>query len=147
MTTRRSKKIKKQRGSRTYGYGRVSGGHRKSGSRGGVGKAGSKGHHRIGKISAIIESQKGFSPPKRLPSRTINVGIIEEQLESWLSSNQAVKDGQAIKVDVTQLGYSKVLGSGRVNTPIHLYTSKITSRAQTKIEAVGGKIFTKDTEG
>ncbi|MFW9855907.1 MAG: uL15 family ribosomal protein [Candidatus Thorarchaeota archaeon] len=146
MTTRRSKKIRKQRGSRTYGYGRVSGGHRKSGSRGGVGKAGSKGHHRIGKISSIIESQKGFSPPNRLPSRTINVGIIEEQLESWLSSNQAIKKGQTIKVDVAQLGYSKVLGSGRVSTRINLYTPKITSRAQTKIEAVGGKVFTSNAD-
>lgn len=143
MTIRRHKKVRKQRGSRTYGYGRVSGGHRKSGSRGGVGKAGSKGHHRIGRISAMIESQRGFFPPNSPPSRTINVGIIEEQLENWLNTNKAVKEGQTVKIDAGQLGYTKILGSGRVSTPIHLYAPKITLKAQAKIEAVGGKVFTK----
>ena len=142
MTIRRPKKVRKQRGSRTYGYGRVSGGHRKSGSRGGVGKAGSKGHHRIGRISAMIKSQKGFFPPNSPPSQPINVGIIEEQLENWLNTNQAVKEGQTIKVDAGRLGYTKVLGSGRVSTPIHLYAPKITTKAQEKVEAVGGKVFT-----
>jgi large subunit ribosomal protein L15 len=90
----------------------------------------------------MMKDQKGFSPPNKPPSRTINVGIIEEQLESWLSTNQAVKEGQTVKVDAGQLGYTKVLGSGHVKTPIHLFAPNITSKAQEKIEAVGGKVFT-----
>lgn len=141
MTVRRSKKVRKQRGSRTHSYGRVSGGHRKGGSRGGVGKAGSKGHHRIGRISDMIHSQRGFTIPEESTTKVINVGEIEEQLETLLETNKAKKEGSIIKLDVRELGISKVLGKGLVHNSIHLYTNKITSKAQEKIEAAGGKVF------
>lgn len=141
MTIRRRKKIRKQRGSRTYGYGRVSGGHRKSGSRGGVGKAGSKGHHRIGRIAEMIHNQRGFVVPNRSASMTINVGDIDEQLEYLLAAEIAEKDGKAFKVDINKLGYKKVLGKGLIQHPIHVYAEAITPKAKMKIEAAGGKAF------
>ncbi|MFX0207927.1 MAG: uL15m family ribosomal protein [Candidatus Hodarchaeota archaeon] len=143
MTIRKRKKVRKQRGSRTYGYGRVSGGHRKSGSRGGKGNAGIKDHHRIGRISEMIRSKKGFKAPD-IPSSylSINIGDIDEQLDLLLSKNIAIKEGPNVKIDVTKLGYSKVTGKGSVKHPFHLYAKKITSKAQEKIEAAGGKVFT-----
>jgi large subunit ribosomal protein L15 len=61
MVYRRSKKVRKQRGSRVHGYGRISGGHRKSGQRGGTGKAGLTKHHWILTIkNKVFENNKGF---------------------------------------------------------------------------------------
>jgi large subunit ribosomal protein L15 len=142
MTVRKKKKVRKQRGSRTYGYGRISGGHRKGGSRGGKGNAGIKNHHRIGRISDVIKSQKGFSVPNT-PSTdsSINVGSIDAQLDLLLAKEIAKKEGSVFKIDVTELGYSKVMGKGIVSHPFHLYAEKITPRAQEKIQAAGGKAF------
>ena len=140
MTVRKNKKVRKQRGSRTYGYGRISGGHRKGGSRGGKGNAGIKNHHRIGRISDVIKGQKGFNVPNT-PSTdsSINVGSIDAQFDLLLDKKIAKKEGSIVKIDVRELGYSKVMGKGVVSHPFHLYAEKITPRAQEKIEAAGGK--------
>ena len=141
MTVRKKKKTRKQRASRTYGYGRVSGGHRKSGSRGGVGNAGSKGHHRIGRIADMIQSQKGFTVPNPSIIHSINIGEIDEQLEFLLAAEVAKKEGTTFKVDVGKVGYKKVLGKGQVKNPLHVYAQYISPKAQEKIEAAGGKVF------
>ncbi|MFX1536332.1 MAG: uL15 family ribosomal protein [Promethearchaeota archaeon] len=142
MTVRKRKKVRKQRGSRTYGYGRISGGHRKGGSRGGKGNAGIKNHHRIGRISDVIESQKGFTVPRNPSTDTsINVGSIDAQFDLLIAKNIAKKEGSVIKIDVTGLGYTKVMGKGLVSHPFHLYAEKITPKAQEKIKAAGGKAF------
>lgn len=148
MTVRRGKKIRKQRGSRTYGYGRISGGHRKGGSRGGKGKAGLKDHHRIGRISDIILNKKGFTAPKTTHSvqLSINIGQIDEQIDFLVSNNLAEKEASIVKIDVSKLGYDKVMGKGVVRHPLHLYANNITPKAKEKIEAAGGKFFPTSTE-
>lgn len=141
MTVRRSKKVRKQRGSRVYGYGRISGGHRKSGSRGGVGNAGSKNHHKIGKITDMILSQKGFISPNPTHSMFINVGEIDEHIEFLIAAEIAEKEGTKIKVDINKLGPVKVLGKGLVTHPFNLHANLITEKAKEKIEAAGGKVI------
>ncbi len=141
MTVRRAKKIRKQRGSRTHGYGRISGGHRKSGSRGGVGNAGSKGHKRIGRIAEMIRRQRGFISPNPSYVQLINIGEIDEEIDFLLAAEIAEKEGSVIKVDIDKLGPTKVLGKGLVRNPLHVYAQKISPKAQEKIEAAGGKIF------
>jgi large subunit ribosomal protein L15 len=142
MTVRNRKKVRKQRGSRVYGYGRISGGHRKSGSRGGKGSAGSKGHHRIGRIAEMIRNQKGFTTPKTSSQEySVNVGDIDEQIELLLAKEIAIKEGSKIKIDVRDLGYTKVMGKGLVKHSFNLHTETVTSRAQEKIEAAGGKVI------
>ncbi len=144
MTLRRNKKVRKQRGSRVYGYGRISGGHRKGGSRGGVGKAGSKGHHRIGRIAEMIRNQRGFTAPNASPKDlTVNIGALDEQLELLLAKKIAIKEGNNIKIDVSELGYTKVIGKGLVKNPLNIHAERITPRAQEKIEAAGGKALLK----
>ena len=146
MTVRRSKKVRKQRGSRVYGYGRISGGHRKSGSRGGVGEAGSKNHHKIGSIKEMIANQKGFTSPNPTISMFINVGEIDEHIEFLLAAEIAKKEGSVINVDINKLGPIKVLGKGLVTHAINLQANSITEKAKQKIEAAGGKVVTDTTE-
>ena len=143
MTVRRKKKVRKQRGSRVYGYGRISGGHRKSGSRGGVGNAGSKGHHRIGRIADMIRNQRGFTNPTTAQDLSINIGEIDEQIDVLLAKEIAKKDGNNIKIDVNDLGYVKVLGKGLVTRPLTVHAQTITTKAQEKIKNAGGKAVSK----
>ena len=63
MTVRREKKNRKLLRTRTRGYGRISGGHRKGGSRGGKGRAGSMGHHRILYQKEMLAAGRGFKRP------------------------------------------------------------------------------------
>jgi large subunit ribosomal protein L15 len=129
------------------GYGRISGGHRKGGSRGGKGNAGSKGHHRIGKIKQMILDQKGFVSPNPSSSMFINIGEINEQLEFLLAAEIAKKEGSTIVVDMNKIGPIKILGRGMVTHPIHLHAGIITAKAQEKIEAAGGKVITGSADG
>jgi large subunit ribosomal protein L15 len=146
MTVRRQKKVRKQRGSRVYGYGRISGGHRKSGSRGGVGNAGSKNHHKIGSITDMILSQKGFTTPNPTHSMFINVGEIDEHIEFLIAAEIAEKKGTKVKVDINKLGPIKVLGKGLVRHSFDLHANNITEKAKAKIEAAGGKVITDQKE-
>jgi len=141
MTIRRNKKVRKQRGSRTYGYGRISGGHRKGGSRGGKGNAGIKDHHQIGRILEMINNQRGFTAPNTVSDMSINIGEIDEQINLLLEKKIAKKEGSVIKIDAKDLGYTKVMGKGSVGQSFHLYAKKVTTKAQEKIEAAGGKVF------
>ncbi|MHA2223968.1 MAG: uL15m family ribosomal protein [Candidatus Hodarchaeales archaeon] len=143
MTIRKRKKVRRQRGSRTYGYGRISGGHRKGGSRGGKGNAGIKDHHQIGRVADMIHNKRGFTVPNNNSSDlSINIGEIDEQIDLLLTKKIASKEGSAIKLDISKLGFSKVLGKGLINHSLHLSAKNITSRAKEKIEAAGGKVFT-----
>ena len=45
-------------------------------------------------------------------------------------------------VDLTQLGYTKLLGSGIVTKKIEVKVESATPKAVEKIESVGGKVIT-----
>lgn len=136
MVYRRSKKNLKQRGSRVMGYGRISGGHRKSGQRGGVGKAGLTKHHWILTIkNKVFESNKGFvrhGPQFRLKEvKTINIDQINQ-----IASKAVDKISE---INVIDFGYQKVLGKGRLNFGLTIKAKSFTEKAESKITEAGGK--------
>lgn len=136
MVYRRSKKNLKQRGSRVMGYGRISGGHRKSGQRGGVGKAGLTKHHWILTIkNKVFESNKGFvrhGPEFRLKEvKTINIDQINQ-----IASKAVDKISE---INVIDFGYQKVLGKGRLNFGLTIKAKSFTEKAESKITEAGGK--------
>ena len=142
MTIRRSKKVRKQRGSRTHGYGRISGGHRKGGQRGGKGNAGIKDHKRITRIKALIDSQKGFTAPNpNLSTRAINIGDINRQIEKLVANGMATKEGKGFKINLTEHGITKVMGKGLVTNTLQITVENITTKAKEKIETAGGKVI------
>jgi large subunit ribosomal protein L15 len=106
----RLRKIRKKRGSRTCGYGRV-GQHRKSGSKG-YRKAG---RHKHGwtyviKYEPDYFGKKGFTSPKSLRQevKVINIGELEEIAEKYGKTENG-----KILIDLEGLGYTKLLGSGK----------------------------------
>lgn len=138
---RKSKKITKMRGSRTCGYGEAKK-HRGAGHRGGRGKAGGHKHKwlRTVKFMPNYFGKYGF---KRHPTlikslKTVNVGEIEE----FVLKNKdlfEVEDGKIV-VDVTEFGYEKVLGKGKVSTAMILKAVEFSEGAKEKINAAGGEV-------
>jgi len=130
----RFRKVRKMRGSRTHGWGQI-GQHRKSGSRGGVGRAGSMGHKFL--MFYREEKDKGFI--RRVPKaegKRINVGELDELY--WRTLGQAAEGEKTL--DLASLGYSKLLGSGSVSRAYVVRVASCSEKARMKVEAKGGRI-------
>jgi large subunit ribosomal protein L15 len=109
--------------------------------RGGKGKAGGRKHFWIRTVKYEPERfmKKGFKPPSSLKPtpETINVGELEALALKVLGINE-LKEGS--ELDLNAMGIEKLLGRGSIHTPLNITVSSYSSRAQEKIEAVGGKI-------
>jgi large subunit ribosomal protein L15 len=138
----RLRKIRKQRGSRTHGWGQV-GQHRGQGMRGGSGKTGLQKH----KWTYTIKYQpqyfgkKGFKRPWSSKIETINVGDLDQNIEFLLKDGLAEKRGKKTSVNLDDMDVQKLLGSGKVTQPLLVTVRNWSSTAAKKIEEAGGKIF------
>jgi len=129
---RKRNKTAKKRGKRTFGYGSHKK-HRGGGSRGGRGMAGSKRQKKtwivkykpdhLGKLGFKSLEQRGYRPM----AKAINVGDIAR-----LAAGRK-------EIDVSELGYSRVLGRGRLESPLTIRADYFTSQARQKIEQAKGK--------
>ncbi|MFB0514576.1 MAG: uL15 family ribosomal protein [Candidatus Bathyarchaeia archaeon] len=138
----KKRKTRKKRGSRTHGYGQV-GQHRGGGQRGGHGNAGLRKHKWTHTIKYTPERLRkhGFKPPIRKEVCEINVGKLDEQIDSLLDNKQAKKTKEGIKIDLEGLGYDKLLGKGQVTHPLIVQVKSCSRSAAEKIEKAGGKIL------
>ncbi|KON30893.1 hypothetical protein AC482_02565 [miscellaneous Crenarchaeota group-15 archaeon DG-45] len=125
------------------GYGRV-GQHRKSGGRGGKGKAGGRKHFWIRTVKYEPDRYRsiGFKPPSALrPSpETINVGELEDLALRALGADQLRNRDGPLEIDLAKMGYGKLLGQGEVGMPLRLRVTAYTPAALEKVEAAGGAI-------
>ncbi len=137
----KKRKVRKMRGSRTHGYGQV-GQHRKAGGRGGRGEAGYHKHKWTYTVTKEPNHfvRHGFSPPTRQPINAVNVGELNEGIESLLANKQAKKTKKGTAIDLTQLGYDKLLGKGKVSHPLIVRVESSSKSAAEKIEKAGGQI-------
>ena len=139
----KKRKTRKKRGSRTHGYGRV-GQHRQGGGqKGGHGKTGHSKH----KWSYTVKyepgyfGKHGFKPPRRREVETINVGQLDEKVRQLLDQGKAVKEEDGVHVDLSQMGYDKLLGSGQVTHPLVIKVDSHSQSAEEKIESGKGQII------
>lgn len=137
------RKIHKMRGGRTSGRGRV-GQHRKSGGRGGVGRAGGRDHF----WSYTVEHEPlryrkiGF---KRIPglvdtSVTVNVGQLSDILMTKMDSARKPSSKKPLEIDLGKFGFTKLLGRGKIDRPLIVKVSSWSETALKKIEQAGGSI-------
>ena len=100
----KKRKVRKQRGLRTYGYGRV-GQHRDGGQRGGHGKAGLHKHKwsYVLRCELDYSEKRGFKSPRGNEANTINVGELPEQVDQLLEEKKAVKRRDGIYIDLAEL--------------------------------------------
>jgi large subunit ribosomal protein L15 len=137
----KKRKSRKQRGSRYCGWGQV-GQHRKSGGRGGKGKAGGRKHFWIRTVKYDRNRFRniGFKPPSSLEPEpeTINIGELEH-LARKIHGNYDLSDFE--ELDLTELGIDKLLGRGKINVPLNVKVNDISTSAREKIEDAGGSIL------
>lgn len=123
------KKVDKQRGHRTHGWGSPKK-HRGKGSRGGKGWAGSEGHRKtyILKYARDRIGKHGFKAKTTKKFNTVNL-------------REVVKlAGKEKKIDLSKFGYDKLLSTGEIKKALEIKVDYFSFRAKEKVEAAGGKI-------
>jgi len=142
---RKSRKINKMRGSRTCGGG-CSKKRRGAGHRGGRGNAGS-GKEKKQKYTWFQKykpnhlGKYGFQRADFLRSDmlAINVSFLDQNLEVMGSKGALEYEDDMPVVDITKIGFEKVLGSGKITRPMIVKAPFFSERARSKIEKAGGK--------
>ncbi len=138
------RKIRKKRGSRTHGYGRV-GQHRCTSSKG-YRKAGR--HKQLWSYVIRYEpdyfGKRGFTSPKSLRQKVniINVGKLDEIATKFSTKKE---EGKSL-IDLESLGYTKLLGTGKITKPLIVKVASYSKSAAEKIKEAGGKILTETQE-
>ena len=139
---RRKRKINKLRGSRSNGGGCTKK-RRGAGHKGGKGKAGGKKHHWtwIVKYDPDHYGKHGFKRPQSVVNKSnpINLDSLQDKAERLLEKGIATKEGDSVLIDVTKLGYNKVLGNGNLLKPLNIKSPSFSASAEEKIQAAGGK--------
>jgi large subunit ribosomal protein L15 len=138
------RRIRKTRGSRTQGYGRV-GQHRKTGSKG-YRKAGR--HKHLWSYVTTYEpdafGKHGFTSPRSLKRKenVVNLAKLAELSGKFSAPNE---EGKSL-VDLTSLGYSKLLGTGRISKALIVKVPACSKSAAEKVQKAGGQVLTASQE-
>lgn len=129
------KKISKLRGSKTHGHGSKKK-RRGAGSRGGRGMAGSSGHKKVKLIKYKPNhfGKKGFKSLKARKLKPAGASVNLGELERLSSGKK--------EIDVTALGYDKVLGKGKIPSKLTVKARAFSKKAAEKIGEAGGKAIT-----
>jgi len=69
----------------------------------------------------------------------INVGDLDEQVDQLLKEKKAAKKRGGIYVDLSKMGYDKLLGSGKVTHRLIIRVASHSKSAAEKIEEANGK--------
>jgi large subunit ribosomal protein L15 len=144
----KDRKVRKKRGSRTHGYGQI-GQHRSGGGRGGHGKAGYDKHKwtYVLKYDPTYWKKKGFVSTRTLGKKVniINVGKLGDLADKLNSEKKLVRKEEKIFLDLENLGFDKLLGTGKISEPVVVKIGSYSEAASKKLEEAGGEIF-KETE-
>jgi large subunit ribosomal protein L15 len=84
-------------------------------------------------------SKSGFTSPKSLRTKTnvINVGKLDGMVERF-----AVKKEEGeLFIDLESLGYTKLLGTGKITRPLVVKVASTSKSAAEKIKESGGRIL------
>jgi large subunit ribosomal protein L15 len=133
MVVQKEKKYLGKRGRRTCGFGS----HKKNrngGGRGGRGKAGRFKHKKtwVYTVEPDYIGKRGFTIAPKAAGRQATVITLRDI--DKLAKKMNVKE-----IDVSALGFDKVLSTGELTQPLTIKATKIVEKAKEKIEAVGGK--------
>jgi large subunit ribosomal protein L15 len=138
----RFRKSRRQRGSRYCGWGQI-GQHRQAGSRGGIGGAGK---HKHFFIRTVIEEPDHFghdafnSFNRNLVNRWVNV----RDLDAVFAKHGKADSSGKVTLDLTSLGYDKLLGGGKISGAYTIKVAKVSGSAKAKVAAAGGEVISNE---
>jgi large subunit ribosomal protein L15 len=147
------KKIRKMRGVRTSGYGRV-GQHRKKGQRAGSGKTtqwkkSKRSYYLKQKELGFpdpdwIIGKKGFKRPQDMVRlsrvNTLNIKDLDKKIETLVQEEKATKSGNTYTINLNDINIQKILGRGQIKKQINVSVKKASKKSIEKVEAAGGKV-------
>src|SRR3989338_5152076 len=146
MVTYKRKKVGKYRGGSTHG-----GGARKkrrgAGSRGGRGNAGSgkrAGHMKMRYVKAgHILGKHGFTSKNKTLVNAVNLGYFtSSRVQKLVGQGKAHKEGNVYAIDLAELGFNKLLGTGTTLVKLKLTVELCSASAAEKVAAAGGEVVT-----
>ncbi|MFL2971401.1 MAG: uL15m family ribosomal protein [Candidatus Thalassarchaeaceae archaeon] len=119
--------------SRYHGRGKKAG--RGAGLRGGRGNAGINKHRLMTRLKYMPGhwGMHGFNRHPKL--RKVNVSINLMQVSQMAEGDS---------IDLTEMGYDKLLGSGRIDRGLNISVASASARAIEKVEAAGGSVNLND---
>ena len=143
MVHNKRKKNSRQRGSWTHGWGEKKK-HRGAGHRGGRGLAGTgkKGDAKKTKHWKDTKyfGKHGFHSITATKTNTINLSTIVQHTQKWVTAGKATNEAGTIKINLTELGYDKLLGTGNTKQKLEITIETASQKAIEKIEKTGGKV-------
>ena len=145
MSPTKLKKTRKRRGSRTMGWGQI-GQHRKHGEKGGR-KVGRHKHlwSYVIRYEPNYFGKSGFKTPKiaqgKAHTNTINISELDQLIDKQTRNKQIQKKQGKPYIDLTNLGYHKLLAKGKLTKPAQIKIAAYSQNAQKKIEEAGGKLI------
>jgi large subunit ribosomal protein L15 len=133
----RFRKTRKYRGSRHCGWGQI-GQHRASGHKGGLGQSGLHKHHFI---RMLMTDPKHFGhdsthpPHPNLVRKWASVRDLDDIFAKF-----GKQEGGKKLIDLTELGYDKLLGGGQTRNAYVVKVEKFSASAEEKIKQSGGEV-------
>lgn len=143
MVVNKRTKRSRSRGLHTHFYGSKKK-HRGAGHRGGRGNAGS-GKKADQKKPSIWKDTKyfgayGFSSKSRVETEAIALKDITRMLPQWIAAGTATREGSTTILDLTAVGFNKVLSNGPAPSNLKLTAQFATKGAIEKIKSAGGSV-------
>ena len=151
MTVNKRNKYSRMRGTSSHGWGSKKK-HRGAGHRGGKGMAGT-GKRADQKKPTILNlygndyyGKKGFRRPQKklLHIKTLNLVDLQKNLDKYVKQKLVAKEGEFYVVDLSNLGYNKLLGRGELNVKLKVRADYYSESAISKVEEKGGVVLNKE---
>ncbi len=128
------KKISKQRGKRTHGWGSQKK-HRGGGSQGGKGRGGVSKHKRLWLLKkGETLGKRGFKSLQQRGLKRTECSINLRDIEKLA--------GDKKEINLIDHGYDRVLGSGEIKKSLKIRARHFSAKATDKITKAGGKVIT-----
>jgi large subunit ribosomal protein L15 len=141
MKFKRKKNVK-QRGSKTYGWGAKKK-HRGAGHRGGKGMAGTGKRGDANNPSINKETyfgKHGFISKSRKKVKALNIDKLQKNLKDYVAKGLVNIKNDVYVVNLKDLGYTKLLGKGKVIYKFEITSDFASANVKEKIEQAKGKL-------
>ena len=81
-----------------------------------------------------------FAPPPKKKINAVNIKDLEDKLMTLLKNGKAKRDNDTIRIDLSQMRFNKLLGSGKVTRKFEISVDSASKKAVEKIKKMGGKV-------
>jgi large subunit ribosomal protein L15 len=96
-------------------------------------------YERVGRVWG----SHGFKRPQTVvhANNAINLKTIDENAATWIDEGIATKKGKLVSINLKEMGFDKLLGTGSTSQAYKLTISAASAKAVEKTKAAGGEII------